>query len=103
MNSKHLSSALIAVAALASMNAFAAGADNPLEPTRTLASSPTHSTMRMQTVSLQQPGAVTSSTQVDGGMVTMTPRTSQRSRSDVRAEGTQARSSAMFNAAPGRA
>ncbi|MDW5441435.1 hypothetical protein [Polaromonas sp. SM01] len=103
MTAKLLSSALIAVAALASMNTFAAGADNPLEPTRTVASSSTHSTMRMQTMSLQQPGAVTSSNQVDGGMIAMTPRTSQRNRSDVRAEGTQARSSAMYNAAPGRA
>lgn len=103
MNSKHLSSALIAVAALASMNAFAAGADNPLEPTRTFASSPRHNTMPIHTAPLQQPGPVSNSAQVDGGYFAITPPASQRNRSEVRAESAQARNSAMYNAAPGRA
>jgi hypothetical protein len=102
MNSKLISSALIAAAGLVSMSAFAAGADNPLEPTRTFMSTQSRSDVRMQAVSQQQ-GPVTSSNQVDGGSVNWVPLASQRSRSEVRAEGAQRSNSPMFNAAPGRA
>ena len=99
MNTKFFTSALIAVASLASVNAFAAGADNAPEQKSSFMSMQTRAEVRATGLSAQK-GPVTASSQVDGGMtVSATPGASERSRSDVRAQAAQD----GFNPAPGRA
>ena len=102
MNTKFFTSALIAVASLASVNAFAAGADNAPEQKTTFVSMQTRAEVRAAAASVQQ-GPVVSSSQVDGGMTaSATPRTSERSRSEVRVQSSQG-TGMNYNAAPGRA
>ncbi len=102
MNTKFFTSALIAVASLASVNAFAAGADNPPEQKSSFMSMQTRAEVRAQALTAKK-GPVTASSQVDGGMVaSATPVTSERSRIDVRAQASQD-AGTSFNPAPGRA
>lgn len=102
MNTKFFTSALIAVASLASVNAFAAGADNAPEQPSTFVSMQTRAEVRAAALAVQK-GPVTASSQVDGGMTaSATPLTSEQSRSDVRAQAAQD-NDARYNPAPGRA
>ncbi len=102
MNTKFFTSALIAVASLASVNAFAAGADNPPEQKSNFMSMQTRAEVRAAALSVQK-GPVTASSQVDGGMtVSSTSLTSDSSRSDVRAQAAQD-TDVRYNPAPGRA
>ena len=103
MNSKFIASALIAAASLACVNAFAAGADNPPEQQRSFVSSQTRAEVRAAALTDQQ-GAVTSSSQVDGGMkAAAAPAASNGSRNEVRAKSAQTGASSTYNSAPGRA
>jgi hypothetical protein len=101
MNTKLIASALIAAAGFTSAGAFAAGADNAPEQKSSFMSMQTRDEVRAQALNVQK-GPVTASNQVDGGMApTATPVTSQRSRSDVRAQSQD--NSTSYNPAPGRA
>ncbi len=105
MNSKFIASALIAAASLASMSAFAAGADNAQEPQRPFVSSKSRAEVRADALTVKK-GPVTASSQVDGGMTAAaTPAASQSKRDEVRAEAVQTRANfqALDNTAPGRA
>lgn len=97
MNTKFFTSALIAVASLASVNAFAAGADNAPEQQTTFVSTQSRAEVRAAAAAVQK-GPVTSSNQVDGGM-TAAATPSQASRSDIRSQG----ASMVTSPAPGRA
>ncbi|GAB3469558.1 DUF4148 domain-containing protein [Polaromonas eurypsychrophila] len=101
MNTKFFTSALIAVASLASVNAFAAGADNAPEQKSNFVSSLTRAEVRAEAAKVQK-GPVTASNQVDGGtMLVATPAAGERTRTDVRAEAVQTHQ--RFDSAPGRA
>ncbi len=103
MNTKFFTSALIAVASLASVNAFAAGADNAPEQKSTFVSTLTRAEVRAEAATVQK-GPVTGSHQVDGGMSVFSAAVaSERSRNAVRLQSSQSNSGAMFNPAPGRA
>ena len=102
MNTKFLTSALIAVASLASVNAFAAGADNAPEQKSNFVSTQTRAEVRADALAARK-GPVTASSQVDGGMAARaTAAGSDRSRSDVRAQSSQD-NGGLQNPAPGRA
>ena len=101
MNTKFFTSALIAVASLASVNAFAAGADNAPEQKTTFVSNLSRAEVRAAAASVQK-GPVTASNQVDGGMTASASPAIQNSRSDVRSQSAQAPAT-RYNAAPGRA
>jgi hypothetical protein len=101
MNTKFIASALIAAAGFTSAGAFAAGADNAPEQKTTFTSMQTRAEVRAQALAAQK-GPVTASSQVDGGMkASATGVTSDRSRSDVRAQAQD--NSPRHNPAPGRA
>ena len=102
MNTKFFSSALIALASLASVNAFAAGADNAPEQKSTFVSTLTRAEVRAEAAKVQK-GPVTSSIQVDGGMAISASVASERSRNAVRLQSSQGNADPMFNPAPGRA
>lgn len=102
MTSKFVASALIAAASLVSVSAFAAGADGSVDIQPTLTSNTTRAEVRAQ-IQAAQPGAVTTSDQVDGGTAfAAAPATTERSRADVRAEAIQA-GQHYYGSAPGRA
>ncbi len=102
MNSKFLTSALIAVASLASAPAFAAGADNAPEQKSTFVSTQSRAEVRAGALNLQK-GPVTASSQVDGGMTGATaPLASERGRNDMRAQSPRD-TGLSYNPAPGRA
>lgn len=101
MNTKFIASALIAAAGFTSAGAFAAGADNAPEQTSTFMSTKTRAEVRATALDVQK-GPVTASSQVDGGMaVSASPVTGEQSRSEVRAQSQDNRTS--FDPAPGRA
>ena len=102
MNTKFFTSALIAVASLASVNAFAAGADNAPEQKSNFVSSLTRAEVRAEAAKVQK-GPVTASNQVDGGMSVSASMVSERSRNAVRVQSSQGNTGSMFNPAPGRA
>jgi hypothetical protein len=101
MNTKLIASALIAAAGFTSAGAFAAGADNAPEQKSSFMSMQTRAEVRA-TAAAAQKGPVTASSQVDGGMTAAaTPATTERSRSDARAQSQD--NSTSYNPAPGRA
>lgn len=103
MNTKFFTSALIAVASLASVNAFAAGADNAPEQKSSFVSTMTRADVRAEAATAQK-GPVTASNQVDGGVSVFSPSVaSERSRNAVRVQSSQGNTGSMFNPAPGRA
>ena len=104
MNTKFIASALIAAASLASVNAFAAGADGGVDtPQFSTVSAVSRAEVRAEALNALQ-GPVTASYQVDGGTaVAIAPAASTRNRADVRAEAVQARSTSASDSAPGRA
>ncbi len=106
MHSKIMLSALIAVGSLASLNAFAAGADNAEEPQRPFVSSYSRAEVRADALAVK-PGPVTASHEVDGGTIIAAARSaSDRSRDEVRAEAAieaRARLQSLASTAPGRA
>jgi hypothetical protein len=100
MNTKLIASALIAAAGFTSAGAFAAGADNAPEQKSSFMSMQTRAEVRAQALNVQK-GPVAASSQVDGGMsAAATPATTERSRSDARAQSPQ---DVSANPAPGRA
>ncbi|MDP2818442.1 MAG: DUF4148 domain-containing protein [Polaromonas sp.] len=103
MNTKFFTSALIAVASLASVNAFAAGADNAPEQKSTFVSTLTRAEVRAEAANVQK-GPVNASNQVDGGMSVFSASVaSERSRNAVHVQSSQGNADPMFNPAPGRA
>ena len=101
MNTKFLASAVVAAASLMSVNAFAAGADGPLEVRPASMSTMARADVRLQAPAGNQ-GPVAASNQVDGSTLIVAPRASERSRADVRAETGQRTAGTAFNGAPGR-
>ncbi len=103
MNTKFFASALIAAASLASVNAFAAGADGGIDtPAFSTVSSVSRAEVRDQAGSARL-GPVTASAHVDGGSALATAAAAAvRNRADVRAEAVQTRSAALGDSAPGR-
>lgn len=104
MNTKFIASALIAAASLASVNAFAAGADGGVDtPQFSTVSSVSRADVRAEALSARQ-GPVTASYQVDGGSaVAVVPEARGRNRAAVRTEALQTPALASFGNAPGRA
>jgi hypothetical protein len=101
MNTKFIASALIAAAGFTSAGAFAAGADNAPEQKSSFVSMQTRAEVQAGALAVQK-GPVTASSQVDGGTaVSSTPVSSERTRSDVRAQARD--NSTTYNPAPGRA
>jgi hypothetical protein len=103
MNTKFFASALIAAASLASVNAFAAGADGGIStPQFSAVSTLSRADVRADALTVRQ-GPVTASALVDGSTTTAAAAASSvRDRADVRAEAVQTRSALLADNAPGR-